>query len=55
MAKGAQGYLREEEHTRTRVAAHIVPNAPFCQILASVSNFKPRNTQCIPAVKILAF
>ena len=41
-------------------------NAPFCPISASVSNFNPRNTQCIPAcpvgladrtgvVKIIAF
>jgi len=30
-------------------------NAPFCPITASGSNFNPRNTQCIPAVKIIAF
>jgi hypothetical protein len=29
-------------------------NAPFCPISASGSNF-PRNTKCIPAVKIIAF
>jgi hypothetical protein len=30
-------------------------NASFCPISASGSNFNPRNTQCIPVVKILAF
>ena len=30
-------------------------NAPFCPISASGSNFNPRNTQCIRAVKIFAF
>jgi hypothetical protein len=30
-------------------------NAPFCPISASSSNFNPQNTQCIPAVKIIAF
>jgi len=30
-------------------------NAPFCPISVSGSNFNPRNTQCIPAVKIFAF
>ena len=30
-------------------------NAPFCPISASGSNFNPQNTQCIPAVKIIAF
>ncbi len=27
----------------------------FCPISASGSDFNPQNTQCIPAVKILAF
>jgi len=30
-------------------------NAPFCPISASGSNFNPRNTQCIPVVKIITF
>jgi len=30
-------------------------NAPFRSISASGSNFNPQNTQCIPAVKIVAF
>jgi len=30
-------------------------NAPFCPISVSGSNFNPRNTQCIPSVKIIAF
>jgi hypothetical protein len=30
-------------------------NAPFCSISASGSNFNPRNTQCTPVVKIIAF
>ena len=30
-------------------------NAPFCPISASGSNFNPRNTPCIPVVKIIAF
>jgi hypothetical protein len=29
--------------------------ASFCPISASGSNFNPRNTQCIPVVKIIAF
>jgi len=30
-------------------------NVLFCPISASDSNFNPRNTQCIPVVKIFAF
>jgi len=30
-------------------------NVHFCPISASDSNFNPRNTQCIPVVKIFAF
>jgi hypothetical protein len=30
-------------------------NLPFCPISALGSNFNPRNTQCIPVVKITAF
>ena len=30
-------------------------NVPFCPISVSGSNFNPRNTQCIPVVKIFAF
>jgi hypothetical protein len=30
-------------------------NVPFRPISASGSNFNPRNTQCIPVVKIIAF
>ena len=30
-------------------------NLPFCPISASGSNFNPRNTPCIPVVKIFAF
>jgi hypothetical protein len=30
-------------------------NATFCPISASGSNFNPRNTTCIPVVKIFAF
>jgi hypothetical protein len=30
-------------------------NAPFRSISASGSNFNPRNTQCIPVAKIIAF
>jgi hypothetical protein len=28
---------------------------PFCPISASDSNFNPRNTTCIPRVKIIVF
>jgi hypothetical protein len=35
--------------------ARPLQNAPSCPISASGSNFNPQNTQCIPAVKILAF
>jgi len=30
-------------------------NVPVCPISASGSNFNPRNTLCIPPVKIFAF
>jgi hypothetical protein len=30
-------------------------NAPFCPISASGSKFNPRNTRCIPVVKVIAF
>jgi len=30
-------------------------NVPFCPISASDSDFNPRNTQCIPVVKIFIF
>jgi hypothetical protein len=30
-------------------------NTPFCPISTSGSNFNPRNTQCIPMVKIFPF
>jgi hypothetical protein len=30
-------------------------NAPVCPISASEKNFNPRNTQCIPVVKIFLF
>ncbi len=30
-------------------------NPTFCTISVSCSNFNPRNTQCIPVVKIFAF
>jgi len=36
-------------------AARLLQNAPFCPISASGSHFNPRNTQCIPVVKIFAF
>jgi hypothetical protein len=35
--------------------ARPLQNAPFCSISASGLNFNPRNTQCIPVVKIFAF
>jgi len=35
--------------------ARPLQNAPFCPISSSDSNFNPRNTQCIPVVKIIAF
>jgi len=37
------------------IALRPLQNAPFCPIPASVSNFNPQNTQCIPVVKIIAF
>jgi len=30
-------------------------NPTFCPISASSSNFNPRNTQCVPVVKIIVF
>jgi hypothetical protein len=35
--------------------ARPLHNTPFCPITVSGSNFNPRNTQCIPVVKILTF
>jgi len=40
---------------RTTEAEKPLKNAPFCSISASGENFNPRNTQCIPPVKIIAF
>jgi hypothetical protein len=36
------------------LAVKPLQNAPFRPISASGSNFNPLNTQCIPAVKIIA-
>jgi hypothetical protein len=38
-----------------RLNLRPLQNTPFCPIPASGSNFNPQNTQCIHAVKILAF
>jgi len=41
-----------------QISAHPerpLKNAPFCPISASHSNFNPRNTQCIPVVKVFVF
>jgi hypothetical protein len=35
-------------------ATRLLQNTSFCPISASGSNFNPRNTQCIPVVKIIA-
>jgi hypothetical protein len=37
------------------ISLRPLKNAPFCPIPASGSNFNPKNTQCIPVVKIFAF
>jgi hypothetical protein len=37
------------------ILSRPLKNALFCPISASGSNFDPRNTKCIPVVKILAF
>jgi hypothetical protein len=37
------------------VSERLLKNALFCPIPASDSNFNPRNTQCIPMVKIIVF
>ena len=48
-AAGMKGEVNRAEAQRP------LKNAPFCSISASGSNFNPRNTQCIPVVKIIAF
>ena len=48
----------EADALSPELRAHIIrplQNAPFCSTSASGSNFKPRNTQCIPTFKIFAF
>ena len=56
--------LREECNLCRAVAEPLViaaisrrpmKNTPFCPITALGSNFNPRNTPCIPPVKIFAF
>jgi hypothetical protein len=37
------------------LAVRPLQNVTFCPISTSSSNFNPRNTQCIPVVKIIAF
>jgi hypothetical protein len=52
------GLARQVLKTRLRALDDVLrplQNAPFCPITASGSNFNPRNTQCIPPVKIFAF
>jgi hypothetical protein len=46
---------RKSERIPCSLSARPLQNAPFCSTSASGSNFKPRNTQCIPTVKIFAF
>jgi hypothetical protein len=48
------GYLLPKPRL-SRKASRPLQNAPFCTIPVSGSNFNPRNTQCIPVVKIFAF
>ena len=36
------------------LVAETFAKPPFCPISESNSNFNPRNTQCIPVVKIIA-
>ena len=43
------------EEMKKNESLRPLQNAPFCPISASDSNFNPRNTQCIPVVKIFAF
>jgi len=38
-----------------KFAKRPLQNTPFCPISTSDSNFNPRNTQCIPVVKIFPF
>jgi len=35
--------------------ARPLKNVPFCPISASDEDFNPRNTQCMPVVKIFVF
>jgi hypothetical protein len=48
-------YAFRQEYYAVIIDGRPLQNAPFCSISASVSNFNPRNTQCIPVVKIIAF
>jgi len=43
-------YIRQKDCFKSQFQ-----NVPFCPISASGSNFNPRNTTCIPVVKIFAF
>jgi hypothetical protein len=46
---------QEIEQGLHRGTERPLQNAPFCPISASESNLNPRNTTCIPAVKIFVF
>ena len=37
------------------LSLRALENVPFCPISSSDSNFNPRNTKCIPVVKIFVF
>jgi hypothetical protein len=39
----------------TSLSGESLKKIPFCPISASDSNFNPRNTICIPLVKIIVF
>ena len=55
------GYLEIKERLswvslkKWALAMKPLQNPTFCPISASGSNFNPRNAQCIPVVKIIAF
>ncbi len=51
----SEGLGGEDRRRTSDIQRRPLQNAPFCPISASGSNFNPRNTQCIPVVKIFAF
>jgi len=52
-----EGFFGNDKTGDYRTDSFLRPlqNVPFCPISVSGSDINPRNTQCIPAIKIFAF